>query len=100
MRLGEIVKDPDTSRAVAIDWSTYLGADTVSGSPSWAAPTGLAIVGTPSFAANVATAIVSGGQEGCDYMQVCTVTLASGATEDGTVVVKVRTGDEDPRLTR
>lgn len=100
MRLGDVVKDPDVARGLSINWAIYLGADTISGSPVWSAPTGLAIVGTPSFAANVATAIVSGGQEGCDYLVVCRVTLNSGATEDGTIEVRVRTGDEDPRLTR
>lgn len=99
MRLGEIVKDPDTTRAVAINWTTYMGTDTVSGC-AWTAPTGLTIVGTPTLVASVATALVSGGQEGCDYNLTCRATLSSGATEDGTVVVKVRTGDADPRLTR
>lgn len=100
MRLGEIVKDPGIKRAVAIDWSTYIGADTISGTPAWTAATGLTIEGTPTIAANVCTAIVSGGLEGCDYLLTCRITLSSGATEDGTVVIKVRTGEADPRLTR
>ena len=100
MRLGTVVKDPDIKRAVAINWATYIGSDTISGSPVWTAPTGLTIEGTPTIAINVATAIVSGGQEGCDYALSCRVTLSSGATEDGTIIVQVRSGDADPRLTR
>lgn len=100
MRLGEIIKDPDIIRAVAIDWTTYIGTDTISGSPAWSVANGLAIEGTPTLVANVATAKISGGQEGADYLVTCRVTLSSGATEDGTIVVRVRTGDKDPRLTR
>lgn len=99
MRLASLLKDPDVSKAAAIDWTTYIGSDTIN-SASWTAPTGLAIVGSPSLAANVATAIVSGGQEGCDYALTCRITMASGATEDGTVLVQVRSGEADPRLTR
>lgn len=99
MRLGTVLKDPGINRAVDIDWDTYIGEDTITGA-AWTAATGLTVEGTPTLADNIATAIVSGGQEGCDYLLTCRITLASGATEDGTVVVQVRTGDADPRLTR
>lgn len=100
MYLGTALKDPDISRAIAIDMDTYLGSDTVSGSPAWSVATGLAVSGTPTFSANLATAIITGGQEGCDYLVTCRATLSSGATEDFTVRVQVRTGEADPRLTR
>ena len=93
-------KHPDSTVAVSINVATYMAPDTVSGLPVWTAPTGLAIVGTPSFASNVATALFSGGQEGCDYNLDCAVTLTSGVVEHFTVVVPVRTGAADPRLTR
>jgi hypothetical protein len=102
MRLGDVVKAPGVDRAISINLATYLGADTVSGSPAWSVATGLEVVGTPSIAANVATAIIGGDsdQDGSDYLVTCHVELASGADEDFTVLVKVRSGDEDPRLTR
>lgn len=100
MRLGDVVVAPGVKRALSIAMATYLGSDTVSGSPAWTVATGMTIQGTPSFAANVATAIVIPTQEGADYLATCSVVLASGATEDFTILVKCRTGDEDPRLTR
>jgi hypothetical protein len=101
VRLGDVVVAPGVQRAVAIDWTDYIGDDDeISGSPSWSAATGLEIEGTPTFSDPVATVIVTPSQEGCDYNLVCAITLASGATEEGLVVVKCRTGEEDPRLTR
>jgi hypothetical protein len=100
MLLGEVIKDPDIIRAIAIDWATYIPPDTISGSPAWSVANGLAIEGTPTFVSNVATAKISGGQEGADYLVTCRVTLSSGATEDGTVMVRVRTGEKESRLTR
>lgn len=101
MRLGTMVKDPDNAKAISINWTTYIGADTVS-SCSWSAANGLTVEASPapSLAAGVAIATVSGGQEGCDYLVTCRATLSSGVTEDGTVLVQVRTGEAEPRLTR
>ena len=98
MRLGSVVVAPGVKRALSINVATYLGSDTVSGSPVWTVANGMTIQGTPTFSANVATAIVIPTEEGCDYIATCSVVLASTATEDFTILVKCRTGNEDPRL--
>jgi hypothetical protein len=99
MRLGEVVVAPGVKRALSIDWDDYyLGADTISGAPTWSAGTGITLSGA-AFSSNVATVYAIPSQEGCDYNVVCSITLASGATEEGLIVVKCRTGDADARLT-
>lgn len=99
MLVGTIEKDPDVKTPVKVDWTNYIVGDSISGTPSWSVANGLTIEGTPAFASNVATAIISGGQEGLDYLATCHVDLASGASEDATVIIKVRTRETDPRLT-
>lgn len=100
MLTGTLSKAPAVKRAVQVDWSSYLSTtgDAISGSPTWIVPSGITVEGTPSFASNVATAIVSGGEEGENYLITCRVNLASGASEDGNVLLKVRTLQDDPRL--
>lgn len=100
MRVGEIVIAAGVKRAVSINMLDYLEDDVVSGSPSWDAANGMTIEGSPTFADNVATAIVKPTQTGCDYVATCSVELEGGGTEDFTILVRCRDTDEDPRLTR
>jgi len=101
MFLGEFLKDPHTSRAVDVDWNTYVPlTDSISGAPVWTVASGLTIDGTPTIVAGVATARVGGGQEGVDGLVTCRINLASGATEEVSILCRVRTGEKEPRLSR
>ena len=97
MNVGEILKDPDAEIGISVDWTQYIGSDTVVGSPTWSLANGLTAAST-TFSSNISTVRVSGGQEGCDYLATCRATLASGVIEEATILVRVRTGAKDPRL--
>lgn len=96
--MDTVVKDPDDIRTVSVDWTAFIGAAAIS-TTAWSVANGLTL-GTTGSSGNVRSALVSGGQEGCDYLVTCRVTLNTAEVKDETVLVKVRTGDEDPRLTR
>lgn len=98
MALATIVKHPDDTRTVSVDWTDFIGAASIS-STAWAVATGLTL-GTTSSSGNVRSALVSGSKEGCDYLVGCKVTLNTGEIKEQTVLLKVRTLAEDPRLVR
>lgn len=98
MLVGEVIKDPDSARALSIDWTDYIGSNTISAT-DWTVANGLT-EGAAATSGNIRSCIVSGGKEGCDYLVTCRVTLNDSTTEDGTILVKVRTLGEDPRLVR
>lgn len=93
-----IVKDPDDTRTVSVDWSEFIGSSTIS-STDWTVATGLT-EGTNSTSGNTRSCLVSGGKEGCDYLVTCRVTLNTGEIRDQSVLLKVRTLGEDQRLIR
>lgn len=99
MLLGDFTKDPDNAAPVSVDFTDYLADGVTVSSVAWSAATGLTTA-SASLIGSVATAKISGGQEGCDYLVTAEATLSDGTTIDATVRVKVRTGEDDPRLTR
>jgi hypothetical protein len=98
MSLETIIKAPDDARPVSVDWTDYTGAATIS-STDWVVATGLTLGATGEIG-EVRTALISGGQEGCDYLATCQVTLNTGEIKEQAVLIKVRTLGEDPRLVR
>lgn len=96
--MEKIVKDPDDTRTVSVDWTDFIGAASIS-STDWTVATGLT-EGTNATSGNIRSCLVSGGKEGCDYLVTCRVTLNTGEIKDQSVLVKVRTLGEDPRLVR
>lgn len=85
---GEVLKSPGSTVDYVSDWSTYLGADTIS-SVAWTVPTGLTKV-TQSNDTTTTTVRVSGGAMGADYDLTQAITTAAGVIELATIKVKVR----------
>lgn len=76
-------KDPDAVLDYVRDWSTFLGADTISTS-TWTAPAGIT-VNSSSNTTTTATVWLSGGTEGTTYAVRNRITTAGGRTEDHTL---------------
>jgi hypothetical protein len=78
-------KDPDAELDYAVDWSAWLGTDTIASAVWEVRPAGLTI-GTgakaPTTVAGVATVWLSGGTSGTVYLVSCRVTTATGRVDD------------------
>lgn len=98
MFVGTIVKDPDADEPVQLDITPYLADDSFE-TVAWSIANGMTVEELQVDTA-ITSALLKGGQEGCDYLATVHATFGSGATEDFTIRVKVRTLGEDPRLVR
>ena len=78
-------KDPDAKLDYQIDWSTWLGTDTISTS-SWAVDTGLTKV-SESNTTTTATVWLSGGTLNQEYSAINTVVTAAGRTDQRTITI-------------
>lgn len=88
MDFGARVKDPDATLDYGIDWSEWLGADTIA-SVTWVVPAGL----TKESQSNTTTAAyawLSGGTAGETYPVVCRITTAAGRIDDRTLEIVCR----------
>jgi len=88
MALGEIVKDPAATIDCAIDWSHYLGADTIS-EATWTVPEALTSVAETTTATRT-TIRISGGELHQRYENACTVTLNSGQVDVRRLVIVIQ----------
>jgi len=82
-------KDPDARLDYSVDWTAWLGADTIETSSWAAAPAGLTVeadLHTPQ----VTTVWVSGGTVGSNYSLTNHITTADGRTDDRTITLLVR----------
>lgn len=68
-----------------IDWSSWLGSDTISTS-DWTATTGVTL-GTESNTSTTTTQFISGGTIGRTYELTNTITTAGGRTAKRTISV-------------
>lgn len=73
------IKAPDANLDYPIDWSEYLGADTIASS-TWEAPADLTISGE-SHTNTSATCFIAGGELGQEY-EVINHIVTSGDRED------------------
>ncbi len=87
MSLGTKRKDPFDVLPYSIDWSAFLGADTIATS-AWAAESGITIDGN-SFTDTVTTVTLSGGAEGTAYVITNQITTAAGLSKDKDFTIKV-----------
>lgn len=81
------LKDPNATVDYAVDWSDWLGSDTIS-SVAWTVPDGI----TKSAETNTttkATIWLSGGSVGNKYDVVCRITTSDGRTDDRTITIKM-----------
>ena len=80
-------KDPDATLDYVIDWSTWLGADTIS-TDSWVVPTGITKV-TDSNTTTTATVWLSCCTLGNTYACVNRIVTAGGRTQDQTIHIQI-----------
>ena len=80
------LKDPNATLQYTLDWSEYLGTDTIA-TAAWSAP-GLTI---ESSSATTTSAMVwlSGGTVGQTYPVRCRITTAGGTIDDRTFDIAV-----------
>lgn len=80
-----IIKDPQARLDYAVDWSPWLGADTIA-SVVWTVPMPLALE-SQSHTDTIATVWLSGGTAGQSYAVVCAVTTDAGRVDERTLTV-------------
>ena len=81
-------KDPDAVKDYSIDWSAWLGEDTIDTS-TWSVPDGI----TKDDDSNTTTSTtiwVSGGTAGQEYKLVNHIVTAAGREEDESLVFFIR----------
>lgn len=82
-----IEKDPSAVLDYALDWSDWLVADTITGTPTWTVPTGLT-KDSQSNTTTTATAWLSGGVAGMSYTVACKIVTAGGRTDERSFRIK------------
>ena len=86
--LGWRYKDPDDVLDYTVDWSTWLGADTIV-SATWAVPAGIT---QDSVAATTTTTTIwlSGGTSGTNYTIGVRIVTTDGRTKDESFTIRMR----------
>ncbi len=82
------VKDPGARLDYQVDWTDWLGTDTITTS-AWSVPAGLTKE-TEAFEAAVATVWLSGGTAQTDFTVTNAVTTAGGRVDQRSFLVRVR----------
>ncbi len=83
-----VYKDPESVLDYSLNWSDWLGTDTIS-AVVWTVPAGI----TQTTATNTTTAAtiwLSGGTANAEYTIECKITTASGRTDERSFIVKIR----------
>lgn len=78
-------KDPSAVLDYTVDWSAWLGTDTISAS-TWTVPVGIVKVTDNATATNT-TAWFSGGTLGKSYSIVNRIVTAGGRTDERTITL-------------
>ncbi|MFO0271368.1 MAG: hypothetical protein ACK53W_12640 [Gemmatimonadota bacterium] len=84
----QATKDPGARVDYDLDWSEYLGADTIATS-SWTVPAGLTLY-AQTATTTVATVWIEGGTAGVDYAITNRVTTAGGRIDERSILIRVR----------
>ena len=79
------LKDPDAVLDYSIDWSDWLGDDTIASS-SWAASTGIT-VDSDTNTTTAAIVWLSGGTAGENYTATNSIVTAAGREDDRTITI-------------
>lgn len=85
---NRFIKDPDATIDFSVDWTDWLGTDTIVTS-TWTVPTGLTSV-TETNTTKIATIFLSGGTTGSSYEIINRITTAEGRTDDRTLLIVVQ----------
>lgn len=81
------VKDSNAVLDYQIDWSDWLGSDTISNS-SWIVEDGIT-VSSSTNTTTTATIWLSSGSIGCNYNCINRIETAGGRTEDQTITIVI-----------
>lgn len=87
--LQRFVKDPDATLDYTWNWSDWLGADTITGTPTITVPAGITKT-TQSNTTTAVTAWLTGGTAGTAYDVACKIVTAGGRTDERTIRIEVR----------
>lgn len=89
---NQYIKDPDGVLDYGIDWSSWLGDDTIASS-DWMVPTGITEVDDddhPTTNTTTTTTIwLSGGTSGVTYRIVNHIVTAAGREDDRSIYIRV-----------
>jgi hypothetical protein len=80
-------KDPQAILDYSIDWTSWLGLDTIQTS-TWMVPTGITKP-SDSLVGALATVWLSGGTVGTSYIVTNRVVTAGGRTDERSITVRV-----------
>lgn len=84
------IKDPDAVLDYTVDWTDWLGTDTINTS-TWILPVGATLVrDSDTKTGTSATAWLSGGTLDKNYSVINRIVTVGGRTEDRTILIKVR----------
>jgi hypothetical protein len=88
--LPQIVKDPAATLDYQVDWTDWLGADTISAS-TWtlSAPAGGLTTGAPSFTGKIARVWLSGGTVGQVVRVTNQITTSIGRIDERSFNVRL-----------
>ena len=88
---GIFEKDPDATLDYSVDWTPWLGSDTID-SVEWIVPDGLVKEAepAPSVAGGKATVWISGGALNQSYAVICRVATTGGRHDDRTIIFDIR----------
>ena len=85
---NNFVKDPDAKLDYTVDWTSWLGSDTIA-SVSWTVPSGITNVST-SNTTKTATIWLSDGTVGKSYNIACKITTTATRIDERTITISVR----------
>ena len=84
----QFIHDPQAELDYTVDWSKWLGADTIATS-TWTVESGLTTESTSNTTTS-ATIWISGGSAGQSYAVTNRIVTAGGRTDERTIYLKVR----------
>jgi len=82
------LKDKDAKLDYAVDWTAWLGNDTIDTS-TWTVPTGLTKV-SDSKTMKIATVWLSGGTAGQEYTVTNHIKTAAGREDERSIIIQVQ----------
>lgn len=82
------IKDPDSRLDYEVDWSAWLGGDTIT-TTAWTVPDGITKE-SDSHTDTAATIWLSGGTVNQTYAVTCEITTTAGRTDDRTIRLTIR----------
>lgn len=85
--IATFTKDPSAVLDYTVDWTDYLGSDTIS-TVTWTVAVGIT-QSASMFASKTATIWLSGGTAGTNYTVACLVVTAAGRTDERTIQINV-----------